>query len=84
MSVRSDMAIVDRLRAAEGSDFPATAGPRSGRRIARWAAVTALRVVWERAGSFLPRLGAGRDLLQPRPLHFGDSDPHLWHLRDPP
>ena len=79
------MTIEHRLRAAEGSDFPAIAGPRSDRDQSP-SVVTALRAVGRRVGLFLPRLGAGRhDLLQSRPLHFGeDKHPDGRHLRGPP
>lgn len=78
------MTIEHRLRTSEGSDFPAVAGPRSDRDRSP-SIVTALRAVGRRVGFFLPRLGAGRDLLQPRPLHFGGDDhPDGRHLRGPP
>lgn len=79
------LSFVDLVRLQECSDFPAVAGPRSDRRDCPAAIVTALRAVGRRAGSFLPGLGAGRDLLQPRPLHFRENEhPDGRHLRGPP
>ena len=78
------MTIEHRLRFAEGSDFPAIAGPRSDRDQSP-SVVPALRAVGRCVGCFLPRLGAGRRLLPSRPLHFGeDKHPDGRHLRGPP
>ena len=67
------MTIEHRLRLADGSDFPAIAGPPSGQLT---SAVTAL------LGRFLPSLGPGRDAC---PVPFGgEGEPNGRHLRGPP